>query len=227
VSSPPATWCGATSKAEGINVAFLRMSLATRLALTVGLAIVANWARQVQAQSPYVIALDVVDRAGTSAEAITQAEHTVARILGSAGMSLRWREHATGAGGGTSVAVTLLPVTTVRRMAEFRSEQVLAFAAPPPLRRIWIYGKRVRYSAADYGTSEGALLGHVIAHETLHTLGLGHSPRGLMRSSARVSGGMLDQRLTTSEVATVLDALTSEQRAHEYREAFSASSALR
>jgi hypothetical protein len=204
---------------EGIDVALLRMGLGTRLALAIGLAVIAIRPGHVQAQADDVIALDVVDRAGTSAEAVSQAEHSVARIFGSAGLSLRWRDNVTGPRTGASVAVTLLPAKTVQQMAEFRSQQVLAFAAPPPLRRVWIYGERVRYSAVDYGTSEGALLGHVIAHETLHTFGLGHSPRGLMRLSARVSEGILDQRLSTSEVATVHETLASDQRAHEYRDA--------
>jgi hypothetical protein len=201
-------------------VAYPRISLLARFALGIGLAIAANWTRHAEAESHYVIALDVVDRAATSPEAVSQAEHAVARILGSAGVSLRWRQRV-GAAPGTSVAVTLLPATTVERLAEFRSEQVLAFAAPPPVRRVWIFGERVRFSATDYGMSEGALLGHVIAHETLHTLGLGHSARGLMRSTARISEGVLDQRLTTTEVASVRAALDSVPGAPDHRNAFS------
>lgn len=200
-------------------MALLRMSLVTRLAVSIAPAIAANWAPRVQAEPHYVIALDLIDRAATRAEAVSQAEHTVARILGAAGISLRWRETVVAAAGGPSVSVTLLPPTTVQGMEEFRSERVLAFAATPPLRRVWIYGERVRYSAADYGTSEGALLGHVIAHEALHTFGLRHSPRGLMRSSARLTDGLLDQRLTASEIASVYEALASDQRAHGLRAA--------
>jgi hypothetical protein len=102
-------------------------------------------------------------------------------------------------------------------MAEFQPAPVLAFAGPPSLRRIWIYGARVRQSAMMYRASEGALLGHVIAHETFHTLGLGHSPDGLMRSSPRSSDGALDRRMSTAEIARIHDALTADARARDAR----------
>jgi hypothetical protein len=180
---------------------------AARFIVAMTLAVSGQPLLHVRATPQYVLGLEVVDRAGTSAEAVSQAEHTVAHIFASAGLSLRWRFDAAAAPTGTVVSVVLLPAAAVERMAEFQSAHVLAFAGPPSARRVWIDGMRVRQSATIYGTSEGVLLGHVIAHETFHALGLGHSSHGLMRSSPRSIEGVLDRRISSGEVVRIHAAL--------------------
>ena len=106
--------------------------------------------------------------------------------------------------------VTLLSNASAVLSAEFQPERVLGLSGPRPLRRILINAERVRYSLMFYGCAEGALLGHVIGHETFHALGLPHSARGLMRASPRATQGVLDQTLSTAEVAAIRSALRTD-----------------
>ena len=154
-----------------------------------------------------LIVLNVVDRASSSKEALNQAEHAVTRIFASAGLSLQWRDAPAYRAVPGAFAVTLLPDSGAVGLPEFPQERVLALSGPPPLRRILVNAERVRYSILLFDCSEGALLGHVIGHETFHALGLPHARRGLMRLSPQSTQGILDQTLSDVEVATIRAAL--------------------
>lgn len=159
------------------------------------------------AERSNLIVLNVANRAAASKEALNQAQHAVTRIFASVGLSLLWRDAPAFSAAPGAFSVTLLSESSAAGVPEFRPDTVLGLSGPRPLRRILINADRVRYSILLYGCSEGALLGHVIGHETFHALGLPHAPRGLMRLSPRATEGVLDQLLSTSEVAAIRSAL--------------------
>ncbi len=112
------------------------------------------------------IVLEVHNNAEPSNESLSQAEHAVARLLATLGLSLLWSDSPETSTAPGALPVTLLSDTDAGRVPEFRPHLVLGLSAPPPLRRVRINAQRVRYAVVSYGCSEGALLGHVIGHET-------------------------------------------------------------
>lgn len=156
------------------------------------------------------IVLNVVDRAASSRETLNQAQHAVSRIFATVGLSLQWRDFPAKSAAPGAFSVTLLSESSAVGIPEFQPDRVLGLSGPRPLRRILVNAERVRYSLLLYGCSEGALLGHVLGHEVFHALGLPHAQRGLMRPTPRATEGVLDQTLSTAEVAAIQSALRAD-----------------
>jgi hypothetical protein len=136
----------------------------------------------VRAAEPIVLVINVVDYTRTAAEKLSEAQHHVARVFGTAGIKVVWREDALAtAAGQLNVLILSDSMAEHKTRTEKVAADVLGTAAPPPVRRVWIFLTRIEDVAARRGLSPGLVLGHVIAHEVAHSVAnVEHSTAGLM-----------------------------------------------